>query len=103
MNSKRPDLGILIVGVGALGSWRAAAVAAARGVTLVAVMDADAARARAIAARRRVLAVDRLETALGLAGVHAVIVATPHADHAALVGRALEAGKHVLCEKPLTV
>lgn len=35
--------------------------------------------------------------------VEAVYVATPHAQHAAVVRAALTAGKSVLCEKPLTI
>jgi predicted dehydrogenase len=42
-----------------------------------------------------------LESALEAPGVDAVVVATPAATHYQLTKAALEAGKHVLCEKPL--
>lgn len=35
--------------------------------------------------------------------VDVVYVATPHASHYAVAKAALEAGKHVLCEKPMTI
>lgn len=42
-----------------------------------------------------------LDAALCDPGVSAVLVATPHADHATMVERVLVARKHVLVEKPL--
>ena len=35
--------------------------------------------------------------------IHLVILATPHALHADQIARAAKAGKHVFCEKPLTL
>ncbi len=96
-------LGILVVGVGWLGSRRARAALAARGTRLAAVLDDDEIRCRREADRLGVLAVPDLATGLNLPGVDAVIVATPPGDHAAIVKKCLEAGKHVLCEKPLTI
>jgi predicted dehydrogenase len=40
---------------------------------------------------------------LAVPGVDAITIATPPATHAALALASIEAGKHVLCEKPLTV
>lgn len=60
-------------------------------------------RAAASTLYPRVRAVDDLDAVLADPAVSAVIVATPAATHAALAGRALGAGKHVLVEKPLAL
>ena len=44
---------------------------------------------------------DDLDAMLALPEIDAVIVATPPRTHHAIVRAALEAGKHVLVEKPL--
>ncbi|CAA9464741.1 MAG: Myo-inositol 2-dehydrogenase [uncultured Rubrobacteraceae bacterium] len=73
-------------------------VAGAPGVVLAAVVDPDP------EARRYVEAVPGygvLEEALEAVECDAVLVATPPPTHHAVAKAALEAGKHVLCEKPL--
>jgi predicted dehydrogenase len=45
---------------------------------------------------------DDIDEALAVDGVDAVVVCTPARTHREIAGRALEAGKHVLVEKPLT-
>jgi len=73
-------------------------VAGAPGVVLAAVVDP------APEARRYVEAVPGygdLEEALEAVECDAVLVATPPPTHHAVAKAALEAGKHVLCEKPL--
>jgi predicted dehydrogenase len=103
MDSDEQPMGLLVVGAGYLGIRRAAAAMRTKGLRLVAVTDVDAARAEAVAARFGVVAVPDLDTGLESGGIDAVVIATPHADHADAIRRSLEAGKHVLAEKPLTI
>jgi predicted dehydrogenase len=56
---------------------------------------------RAIGPRSTVLATDALDDVLADPAVDAVAVATPAGTHAEVVLACLEAGKHVLVEKPL--
>jgi predicted dehydrogenase len=76
----------------------------AGGARLVAVAGGAGPSAEAAA---RTLGFERVaETEAALIAdesVDAVVVATRHGSHAALVQQALEAGKHVFCEKPLAL
>jgi predicted dehydrogenase len=103
MRSNGRALGLLVVGVGFLGAQRAAAAAASRRTRLVAVCDRDATRASEVARRLGTIRIDEYDKAIADPAVDAVVIATPHSDHAHQVRIALEAGKHVLCEKPLAV
>jgi predicted dehydrogenase len=103
MDGEGREMGVLVVGTGFLGAQRAAAATRTKGLRLVAVTDVDQERAERVAARFGVVAVPDLEVGLESGGVDVVVVATPHADHAGSVRRSLEAGRHVLCEKPLAI
>ncbi len=85
-----------VVGAGLMGRWHARELERAGGV-LVALADLDPARARELDPAR---AVGDLAELLA-AEPEVVHVCAPLGSHAELVERCLEAGAHVLCEKPL--
>jgi predicted dehydrogenase len=69
------------------------------GVELAAVFDSDP---EALARTNAVPGYASLEEALVASDCDAVLVASPPRTHHAVTKAALEGGKHVLCEKPLT-
>lgn len=91
------SLGVGIVGCGMIGRKRASALGAGR---LVACADADVARARALAAGGEAKASGDWRDVLALRDVEVVVVATLHDSLAEITLAAIEAGKHVLVEKP---
>jgi myo-inositol 2-dehydrogenase / D-chiro-inositol 1-dehydrogenase len=89
-----------IIGTGVMGAEHARIVREeTRGAELTGVFDADSSRAEAAAYGAAVfpdpLALIRSDR------VDAVIIASPDATHAPMAKACLEAGKPVLCEKPL--
>src|SRR3989442_15877241 len=97
-------LGIALWGTGSIADQAfAPAVQATDGAQLVAVLSRDTRRGAAFAQRHAIPAVyDDLTTLLRSPQVDAVIVATPDATHEPQVIAAAQAGKHILCEKPMT-
>jgi predicted dehydrogenase len=91
------SLGIGIIGCGLIGQKRAKAVGAAR---LVACADVNIARASALAEKSRALAFDDWRDLLAAPCIDAVVVATLHDSLAEITLAAIQAGKHVLVEKP---
>ncbi len=89
-----------VIGAGALGRHHARVWAEAQGATLVGVHDLDRARAEEVAARHGCRAFD--DAASLLAAVDAVSIATPTVTHHAVARQAIEAGRDVLVEKPMT-
>jgi predicted dehydrogenase len=91
-------LGVAIVGCGLIGRKRGAALEGAR---LVACADTVPARASALAREAAgAVAVDRWEEAIDRPDVDLVVVATTNDSLTPIAIAAVEAGKHVLVEKP---
>jgi myo-inositol 2-dehydrogenase/D-chiro-inositol 1-dehydrogenase len=84
-----------------MGATHLRALPRARRVQLRAICDPSPA-ARALGARVGVPVDADFERTLERDDVHAVLIAAPTPLHESLVAAALAAGKHVLCEKPLT-
>ena len=89
-----------VIGTGFIGTVHAESVLRAGG-TLVGFLGSSPERARASAERFGVRVFASLEELLA-SDVDVVHVASPNRDHAAHARGALRAGKHVVCEKPLT-
>lgn len=96
-------LGIAFVGAGNVTSGPYdQAVARCDAARLVAVYDPETERARDLAQRHGADAVDSLEELLADPRVGAVVVGAPTAHQAPIALACLEAGKHVLIEKPVS-
>lgn len=75
-----------------------------RGMEVAAVCELDAARRQVAAADWPDAKVyDRVETMLEEGAVDLVTIITPHNTHAPLAVQCLEAGVHVVCEKPMAI
>ena len=91
-----------VVGCGLMGRRRAL-YARSSGDSIALVADLDGRRAEALAAEVGGRAVDDWSTAATSEEVEAVVVATFSAAAYHVAAAALDAGKHVFCEKPLGV
>ena len=90
-----------VIGAGEVGRLRVRTVLDSPQTELAGVADSDAAAADRAVAGTGAKAWTDYRRLLDEARLDAVIVSTPTHLHEAMVTAALEAGKHVLCEKPL--
>jgi len=92
-----------LIGAGQFGRFCLDAYRSLDAVERVAVADADPAAAREAAEGAGVEACASVDAMLARDDVELVHVATPPWTHGEVSMRAIEAGKHVLCEKPIAI
>ncbi|NED98173.1 Gfo/Idh/MocA family oxidoreductase [Phytoactinopolyspora alkaliphila] len=93
-----------IIGCGVISTAHAVAVRSlGESSSLVAAYDIERAKTKAFAAREGCAAEETLDALLGRDDVDSVAVCVPSGLHAEIAVAALEAGKHVVVEKPLDI
>jgi predicted dehydrogenase len=102
---KRRMLDAAIVGMGRWGQVLVDSVQGRNGAGLrfVAGCTGTPEKARAYAAGKGIRLLDSYAAVLADPAVRAVVLATPHAQHAEQIIAAAKAGKHVFVEKPFTL
>lgn len=91
-----------IIGFGNMGREHAAVLAKLPGATLVCASD-EQPQAKAAAAEFNCAFYDSAAKLIASGTIDAVVIATPHWLHPEIATAALQAGLHVICEKPLSV
>jgi len=95
---------LAIIGTGGMGHSHAERFGSLKDCVLVAACDVDAARVEDFVAEFSIPSgYTNADTMLAKEELDAVVIVTPDGAHRALGLKALDAGKHVLCEKPLAL
>lgn len=92
-----------IMGYGKVAGLHVQALAGVEGCELAAVCGRDQTKAEAFAARYHIAAFTSIQKMVSEQKLDAVIIATPHLQHCEHSIAALEAGAHVLVEKPMAL
>lgn len=104
MAAARPPVRVAVLGAGSIAQVvHLPILSRMRGVQVAAVADRDAHTARTIAQRFEVPTVGTSFEEVLAEDIDAVVVCTPSNRHEDQVRAALQAGKYVLCEKPLAL
>jgi predicted dehydrogenase len=98
------EIGVGLIGAGLISDQHALAFQRVKGAQLVAVADPDVARAERLANTYDVPHhYDDYRRVLERSDVDMICVGSPNYTHREIVLAAAEAGKHVVCEKPLAL
>lgn len=95
-------VGVAVIGAGFWGKNHVRVLKEVKRAKVIGVCETDQEAASKVKTAYRVPVYKDLESILNADGVEAVTVCTPTTTHYAVTREALEAGKHVLVEKPMT-
>lgn len=98
---EEPSVRVGVVGTGVMGGHHTRVASTLPGCELVGIYDAATERATQVAVQYGIAAFPTLPALC--AAVDAVIIASPTITHAEVAGACLQAGCHVLLEKPIAV
>ncbi len=99
--TEQSSLGVGLLGFGAIGPEHTRAIAQVAGLKLIGICDRSEARRQAAAAESPgAESLREIEELLALPGIDVVVISTPPNTHGPLGLRVLEAGKHLVVEKP---
>ena len=101
-SKKNKKLGVGVIGVGSIGPYHVQGYTEHPDCEVVAICDINLARGNAVANKFGVkTVVAEYKKMLAMDAVEAVSVCVPNYLHAEMTIAAFQAGKHVVCEKPL--
>lgn len=95
------DTRLAIFGAGVMGANHARVANRTSGVQLVGIIDLDEQKRTSLATATRTANAPSLADLLTQTGVDAVVIASPTATHFELAVQCIDAGLHVLVEKPM--
>ncbi len=95
-------INVAVIGYGGMGGWHTRHLLESDVATLCGIYDIKEERRR-IAEENGIHAYSSLEELLSDNAVEIVTIAIPNEQHKPMAIRAMEAGKHVICEKPVTL
>ncbi|KAB7731960.1 gfo/Idh/MocA family oxidoreductase [Rudanella paleaurantiibacter] len=98
-----PDIGLGVIGMGGFGLFAVQQFMQTPNVKLVAIAGSKREEAKAAARRFGAEHLDSLDELLSHPDINLIYIATPPFLHFEQAMRALDAGKHVICEKPLAM
>ena len=93
---------LVVIGYGGMGGWHVQHAQKSDAVNLLGIYDIDP-KKTTLARERGIFAYDSLDDVLADERVDLVTVAIPNDSHIGTVIKALNAGKNVICEKPVAM